>query len=137
MQAASGSLLIQGLLTCDAELLIGEELHAVAEAEFAIEMADAVKGAAILDALLFVEDVSSTRAEIAATVTTAIAAEVLHTLILAGFIEDEEIEPALPALVQDNLPDVELVRRALAAADAADLEVREVVAAQSSQSGDV
>jgi hypothetical protein len=116
VQEAGGRLLAQGMLTRDAVLLMGEELRAIAAAEAGIAAADAVRGAALLDALAFAEELQAQRAGLAAAVTTSVAAEVVRSLIVAGVIDDDEVEPALAALVGDGLLDVALVAGALQAA---------------------
>jgi hypothetical protein len=127
---AGGHILAQGLLTRDLVLAMGAEMRAIADAELAIETAQALKGAAILDTLIFVEGIESAKAEVAAAVTTTVAAEVVRSLIIAGVIDNEEIEPAIAALVTDGLLDVELVKGALQAAAASEAEVQALVAAQ-------
>lgn len=123
VQEAGGRLLAQGILTQDAVLLMGEEAVAVAAAEASIAAAAAVRGAALLDTLAFAEEVQALRAELAAAVTTSVAAEVVRSLIVAGVIDDDEVESALAALVDDGLLDVALVKGALDAAIAAEAEL--------------
>ena len=72
--------LAQGFLTPEALVLVGAEVRAVVEAEATIALADAVKGAAVLDALAVVEE--------AEAVKQAAAAEAARALIAAGLIEE-------------------------------------------------
>lgn len=117
---AGGHLLSQGMLTRDAVLMIGEEVAAIAEAEYTIAAAEAVKGAAVLDTLAFAEAEAEAEALMAdeAAITT-IAAESLRTLIATGVVDDSELEPAIVALVEAGLLSPEMIAVALAHADAA------------------
>ena len=79
VRGAGGVPLVQGFLTPEALVLVGAEVRAVVEAEATIALADAVKGAAVLDALAMVEE--------AEAVKQAAAAEAARALIAAGLIE--------------------------------------------------
>jgi hypothetical protein len=117
---AGGHLLSQGMLTRDAVLMIGAEVAAIAEAEYTIAAAEAVKGAAVLDTLAFTEAAEEAQALMADdTVTTSIAAESLRTLIAAGVVDDSELEAAILALVEADLLAPEAVAAALDKAEAA------------------
>ena len=51
--------MMQGFLTPEALLMVGQELEAMAEAEAAIEVAETIKGAAMFDALITVAEAES------------------------------------------------------------------------------
>ena len=144
---AGGRLLSQGILTRDAVLHMDEELEAIAAVEASIDAARAVKGAAVLDALIynaaedstdpdspeqFVQDLQAVD-RAANMLSTAVAAEALRTLIVAGVIDDGEVETALLALIENGLLDPELVEQGLEVADAAIAGVADVAAAQASR----
>lgn len=74
--------------------------------------------------MAFAEEAQTQRAGIATTVTTAVAAEVVRSLIVAGMIGDDEVETALAALVEDGLLDVALVTHALETAIAVEEDLR-------------
>jgi hypothetical protein len=170
VREANGHLLAQGILTRDAMMVIGQELETMAEAEAAIELAEAVKGAALLDALIYAAEVEEEidaeleaeyeegRAEIQAELDaemeaeleaaeeptpedeallnmamTAVAAETLRTLILAGLIDDNEVTPALDALLSVGLLDAEILESAFAAAEERTMQVQEVASAQATR----
>ncbi len=107
-----GRLLLQGILTRDSLAAAGTELRAVAEAEAVMEVADAVRCVPLLDALAAPDPAPAPGAEVAA-MASAVAAETLRTLVVAGLIGDAEAEPALVALLEAGLLDVAVVERAL------------------------
>ena len=110
---AGGYMLAQGFLTPDALFMVGAELEAMAEAQEAIEMADAVKAMAILDALdtVFVaeqikEEAIAEAADVVITaevIKSMAAAEAVRALIAAEVIEEIAAERALDALVAADL----------------------------------
>lgn len=128
---AGGHLLAQGILTRDAVLMVGSELAAIAEAEAVIATTEAVKGAAVLDALAFTEAAEEAQALMAdEMVTSSIAAETVRTLMAVGVVDDTEIETTILALVEAGLLSPDLVADALDQADAAIAAVEETIAAQ-------
>ncbi|WP_051470191.1 hypothetical protein [Fischerella sp. PCC 9605] len=132
---AGGHLLAQGILTRDAVLMLGEELAASAEAERVIEATLAIKGAALLDAIAFVESAKqAATTAVGENITAAIAAQTLRTLMAVGVVDDSEIEPAILSLVEVGLLSPEIVANAIAKADAALNAVNEAFAAQGSYS---
>jgi hypothetical protein len=110
---AEGRMVAQGFLTQDTLLAIGTELNTIAESEAAIAHADAVRGAAMLDALTTIAEAEALRqaalTEAAATVIgvesfrTAIAAEAVRALIVAGVLEETAALDALVTLVNADL----------------------------------
>ncbi|MDH3679565.1 MAG: hypothetical protein OEV40_06380 [Acidimicrobiia bacterium] len=95
IRATGGFPIAQGLLTPEALLMVGAEVQAIAEAEAAIELADAISGAAMLDAIAVVAA--------AEDIKTAAAIEAVQALIVAGLIADAAAEDALEALLAAEL----------------------------------
>jgi len=113
IREAGGHPIAQGFLTPEAFMMIGEEVKAIAEAEMAIEVAEAVKGAALLDALATIElaeevkeaaieDAAETVAD-AELIKTIAVADAVRTLIAVGMIEDAAAQEAIEALVAADL----------------------------------
>ncbi|HYO89394.1 MAG TPA: hypothetical protein VER79_12145 [Candidatus Limnocylindrales bacterium] len=113
---SGGRITMQALLTRDVLALVGGELAAVVEAERTIELAEAIRGAAMLDALLAVaeaEDIETDAAEMAAAdlaayeevVKNQVAAEVLHALAAVGVIDKSEVARAIDSLHDTGLLD--------------------------------
>ncbi|WP_204141200.1 hypothetical protein [Halomicronema sp. CCY15110] len=131
VREAGGQLLAQGILTREAVLMVGSELAAIAEAEQVIATTEALKGAAVLDALAFTEAAAEAEALMADELaTSAMAAETLRTLIAAGVVDDTEIETAILALVAGGLLAPDLVADALDQADSIMAAIEETIAAQ-------
>ena len=109
-----GRVLAQGLLTPEVMLLVGAELQAKNDAEAAIELADAARGAALLEALATLGGEPAARRPPAEA-----AGAVVRALVDAGFVRDCEAAGAIDALAERGI-----VERALlegAAAEAEDL----------------
>jgi uncharacterized membrane protein len=104
IRRAGGVPLVQGFITPEALLMVGEELRVIAEAERTIEVAQIIKGAAILDTLATLEQ--------AEAIKTAIAADVLRTLALAELIEEEAIAEAIDTLAVAGLLEAEYLEAA-------------------------
>jgi uncharacterized membrane protein len=100
VQDAGGRLLAEGFLTPDARTVMGEALDGVAEAEAALEVAEAVRGAALVDAL-------------AAEANAERVADVVRVLVTAGILEDAAALDAVEALVAAGLLDPAVVGAAL------------------------
>lgn len=102
--STGGFPIAQGLLTREALLMVGAEVQAIAEAEATIELADAISGAAMLDAMITVaaaEDVKAAAAiecvqalMAAGLIIDAAATEVLEVLLAAELIEAAAIDVA-------------------------------------------
>jgi hypothetical protein len=125
IRESGGHLLSQGLLTRDAALLIGAELEAMTAAQAAIELAESVKSAAMLDALAFAAEVEEIKSEAAAEAATAVAGsaaativavETVRTLIAAGLLDDVEAGWALDALTEAGMLDPAIIDEAAAPA---------------------
>jgi hypothetical protein len=133
LRETEGTLIAQGFLTRDALLAIGQELHAIVEAEITIERAAAIKGAAMLDALTTVaaaEELEQAAINQAAATAVgvdafrgAIAAEAVRALVVAGLLEEAAAPEAIAILVDAELINVDAFQQATDAADAAAAEL--------------
>jgi uncharacterized membrane protein len=105
-----GQLVAQGLLTPEVTMIVGAELQAKADAEAAIELADAARGAALLHALAALAgpepqpDASS-------------AAVVVGALVDAGFVRESEAAEAVEALAERGIVERALLQGAAAEAE--------------------
>jgi hypothetical protein len=104
IRRAGGVPLAQGFITQEALVMVGEELRAIAEAEQVIEVAEIVRGAAILDTLATLQE--------AEAVKTAIAADVLRTLAVAELIEEAAVTEAIETLAAAGLLEAEYLEAA-------------------------
>jgi len=112
---AGGFPIVQGFLTPEVAMMIGSEVEAIVEAERAIDLAEAVKGAAILDAIITAEDAAETASSAvqeaekvvasAKVVREAAAAEAIRALIVADIIEASAADLAAQALVAAEMID--------------------------------
>lgn len=119
---AGGHLLAQGVLTPEALWMVGEEIRTIAEAQETIELAEAVKGAAMLDALATVvaaeaieEEALAEAAEAvvaADMIKTAAAAEAIRALIVAGMIEEAAALEAIDTLHAAGLLEAAAIQEA-------------------------
>ncbi len=107
IRRTGGVPLAQGFITPEALVMIGEELQAIADAEQAIEVAEIVKGAAILDTLATLQQ--------AEAIKTAIAADVVRTLAVAGVIEEAAVMEAVETLAAAKLLEAEYLDAAVQA----------------------
>ena len=110
---AGGRLLGQGFLTPEVVMVVGAELEARANAEAAIELADAARGAALVEAL----DTLAARSEISAEDRTRAAAQVVRALVAKGFLHEPEAAAAIDALATEGLMEAALVQAAVAEAE--------------------
>lgn len=125
---AGGRMVAQGFLTRDALLAVGQELNALVEAEVAIERAEAVKGAALLDTLTTLgaaEEVQrEAMAEAINTVVaveafrSSVAAEAVRALVVAGLLTESDAPAAIDILVDAELISEATLDEASTAADA-------------------
>ena len=104
IRRAGGVPLAQGFITPEALVMVGEELRAIAEAERAIEVAQIVESAAILDTLATLEQ--------AEAIKTAIAADVVRTLVVAELIEEAAVAEAIDTLATAGLLEAEYLEAA-------------------------
>jgi len=110
---AGGRLIGQGFLTPEVVMIVGAELHARAEAEAAIELAEAARGAALVEALTSL----STRAGTSVAERTSAAAHVVRVLVERGFLHEPEAADAIDALATEGLLESALVEAAVAEAE--------------------
>ena len=113
VRAAGGRLLGQGFLTPEVVMIVGAELRARAEAEAAIELADAARGAALVDALATFAAGSDTSAE----ERTRAAAQVVQVLVRDGYVHESEAAGAIDALTTAGLLESAIVQAAVAEAE--------------------
>jgi len=109
-----GQLIAQGLLTPEVMTIVGAELQAKADAEAAIELADAARGAALLQALA---TLTSGRAVDEAHPRAAAAAAVVEALVDAGFVRESEAAEAIDALAERGIVEQALLHGAAAEAE--------------------
>jgi hypothetical protein len=95
IRSTGGFPIAQGFLTPEAAMMVGAEVQAIAEAEAAIELADAISGAALLDAIATVAA--------AEDIKTTAAIEAVQALMVAGLIIDAAADEALAALLEAEL----------------------------------
>ena len=110
---AGGRLLGQGFLTPEVVAIVGAELQARADAEAAIELAQAARGAALVEALEAFAD----REDVTVEDRTRGAAQVVRVLVEQGFLHEPEAEPAIDALVTSGLIESAVVQAAVAEAE--------------------
>jgi uncharacterized membrane protein len=120
IRRAGGVPLAQGFITPEALVMVGEELQAIVEAEQAIEVAQIVKGAAILDTLATLQE--------AEAIKTAIAADVVRTLAIAEVIEEAAVAEAIETLAAAGLLEAQYLEAAAQAEAQAAAEDKEIFA---------
>jgi hypothetical protein len=108
-----GQLVAQGMLTPEVVTIVGAELQAKADAEAAIEIADAARGAALLRALSTLTGVPPPDDP---NPPASAAAAVVAALVEAGFVRDCEAGDAIEALAARGLVEQALLQGAAAEA---------------------
>ncbi len=112
VRAAGGWILAQSLLTPEALLWVGDEVHASAEVETAIELTSAVEGAALLETLADVAESAWTEERAnspeaagvsADTARTAATVQAIRALIVGGLITEADAKAAIGVLVDTGL----------------------------------
>jgi hypothetical protein len=107
VREAGGRLLGQGFLTEDVVMLVGAEIQARADAEAAIELAQAARGAALVKALeAFAGGADSPEDRARA------AAQVVRVLVDKGFVHEPEAAEAIEALALSGLLESAVVQAA-------------------------
>jgi uncharacterized membrane protein len=109
-----GQLVAQGLLTPEVMAIVGAELQAKADAEAAIELADAARGAALLQALT---TLTATESSDEPQPRASAAAAVVGALVDAGFVRSCEAGDAIDALVERGIVERALLHGATAEAE--------------------
>ena len=110
---AGGRLLGQGYLTPEVVMIVGAELQARADAEAAIELAEAARGAALVEAL----ETLAARSESSVEERTRSAAQVVKVLVEKGFVHEPEAAGAIEALAVSGLLESVVVQAAIAEAE--------------------
>ncbi len=115
VREAGGRLLGQGFLTQELMMIIGAEMRARADAEAALELAKALRGTRLVEALeRFGGGAVGTPEDRARG-----AAKVVSTLVETGFIHEPDTEAAIEALVTSGLIESAIVDAAIAEAEEA------------------
>ena len=110
---AGGHLVAQGMLTQEVLMLVGAELQATADAEAAIDLAEAARGAALLDALHTLT-AGTPDPDVAARERASAACAVVRTLVDAGVIPPREAGEAVEALAKAGIVEQALLDGAIA-----------------------
>ena len=113
VRAAGGRLLGQGYLTPEVVMIVGAELQARAEAEAAIEIAEAARGAALVEAL----ETFAGRGDSSVEERTRAAAQVVKVLVDKGFVHEPEAAGAIEALAVSGLIETAMVQAAIVEAE--------------------
>ena len=113
VREAGGRLLGQGYLTPEVVMIVGAELQARAEAEAAIELAEAARGAALVQAL----ETFSGRGDASIEERTRASAQVVKALVDSGFVHETEAAGAIDALAVSGLIETAMVEAAIAEAE--------------------
>jgi hypothetical protein len=113
VREAGARLVGQGFLTPQLAMVVGAELEARADAEAAIELASAARGAALVEALVLLGQRERGSAEDRARS----AAEVVRVLTDRGFIHGSEASAAIDALAVAGLIEMATVEAAGAEAE--------------------
>jgi hypothetical protein len=109
---AGGRLVGQGFLTPEVTMVVGAEIQARADAETAIELANAARGSALVDALSILARHRRGSAEESARA----AAEVVRVLVAEGFVHEAEAHAAIDAIATAGLIETALLQAAAAEA---------------------
>jgi hypothetical protein len=112
IREAGGQLLAQGMLTPEVMMLVGAELQATADAEAAIDLAEAARGAALLDALHTLT-AGIPDPELAARERASAACAVVRTLVDAGVLEEREAGEAVDVLAKAGIVEQALLEGAM------------------------
>ena len=115
VREAGGLLLAQGMLTPEVVMIAGAELQARADAEAAIELAEAARGAALLEALATLAPAGGPPPPPEAR--TGAAVGVVRALVSAGFVREAEAGEAVDALAQAGIVEAALLQGAAAEAE--------------------
>ena len=110
---AGGKLVGQGFLTHELTMVVGAEIQARADAEAAIELADAARGSALVDAL----SILGSQERGSAQESARAAAEVVRVLVAKGFVHEAEAHAAIDALATAGLIEAALLQAAVAEAE--------------------
>ena len=110
VREAGGQLLGQGFLTPEVVMIVGAEIQARAEAQAAIELAEATRGSALVEALAAL----AAREPGSPEERTRAAAQVVGVLVDQGFVHPTEAGDAIDALATAGLLEQALMEAAIA-----------------------
>jgi hypothetical protein len=113
VRKAGGRLLGQGFLTPEVVMVVGAELRARADAQAALELAEATRAGALVDALAAI----ATRGDATVEERARAASEVVGVLVDQGFIHATETADAVGALATAGVLESALVEAAVAEAE--------------------
>ena len=113
VREAGGRLVGQGFLTPEVTMVVGAEIQARADAEAAIELANAARGSALVESLSILARHGRGSAEESARA----AAEVVRVLVAEGFVHEGEAHAAIDALATAGLIEAALLQAAAAEAE--------------------
>ena len=113
IREAGGRLIAQGMLTQEVVMLVGAELQATADAEAAIDLAEAARGAALLDALHTLT-AGTPDPELAARERASAACAVVRALVDHGIIPEREAGDAVAVLGRAGIVEQALLEGAVA-----------------------
>jgi hypothetical protein len=113
VRAAGGRLVGQGFLTEELAMVVGAEIKAQADAEFALELANEARSAALVEALA----VLTPGQRGSASERSRAAAEVVRVLVREGFIASVEARAAVDALATAGLIESAALEAAVAEAE--------------------
>jgi hypothetical protein len=113
VRESGGRLLGQGFLTPEVVMVVGAEIQAQADAQAAIELANAARGAALVDALAAL----TRRERLSPEQTARAAAEVVRVLVAEGFVHEAEAPAAIDALVTTGIIESATIEAAIAEAE--------------------
>lgn len=113
VRSAGGRLVGQGFLTPEVIMVVGAELQAHADAEAAIELANAARGSALVEAL----GVLAGRGRGSAAEAAQSAAEVVRVLAAEGFVHQADAPAAIDALATAGLIEMATFEAAVAEAE--------------------
>lgn len=114
VREAGGRLVGQGFLTPELTMAVGAEIQARADAEAAIELANAARGAALVDAI----SILTRQQRGSAQESARAAAEVVRVLVDEGFVHEAEAHAAIDALATAGLIEAALLQAAVVEAEA-------------------
>ena len=106
VREAGGRMVGQGFLTPELAMVVGKEIQARADAEAAIELANAARGSALVDALSILTRHPRGSAEESARA----AAEVVRVLVAEGFVHEAEAHAAIEALATAGIIEAALLQ---------------------------
>jgi hypothetical protein len=113
IREAGGRLLGQGFLTPEVVMVVGAELRARSDAQAALELAEATRASALVDALAAI----ASRGDATVEERARAASEVVGVLVDKGFIHATEAADAVGALATAGVLESALVEAAVAEAE--------------------